>query len=111
MSNRSAVLLLTSLGLVAGVTAPAEQVALVATGTVMKKSADTLVVRTHDHGHMITFSLARDTGLPDGLAVGKHIEIDYHANGSTGQTADRITLIAPRATGRVPTSDPGTDDQ
>jgi hypothetical protein len=110
MSNRAAVLL-TSLGLVAAVTATAEQVPLVATGTVMKKSAETLVVRTHDHGHTIIFNLGRDTGLPDGLAVGKHIEIDYHANGSTGQTADRITLIAPRATGRVPTSEPGTDDQ
>jgi len=110
MSNRAAVLL-TSLGLVVGVTAAAEQVPLVATGTVMKKTADTVVVRTHDHGHQITFNLDRDTALPDGLAVGKHIEIHYHANGSTGQTADRITLIAPRATGRVPTSGPGTDDQ
>jgi hypothetical protein len=109
MSNRASVILLTSLGLVAGVTATAEQVALVATGTVMKKTADAVVVRTHDHGHTVTFKLDRDTALPDGLAVGKHIEIDYHANGATGQTADRIMLIAPRATGRVPTSapDPG----
>jgi hypothetical protein len=102
--------MLTALGLVAGVVASAENVPLVATGTVMKKSGDVLVVRTHDHGHTISFNLDRDSALPDGLAVGKHVEIDYHANGSTGQTADRITLIAPRATGRVPTSAPGSSN-
>lgn len=107
MRNR-VVLMLTALGMVAGITTSAEQVPYVATGTVMKKTADKLVLRTHDHGHVITFDLSRDTRLPDGVAVGKHVEIDYHANGPTGQTADKVELIAPRATGRVPTQDPGT---
>jgi hypothetical protein len=107
MRNR-VVLMLTALGMVAGLTASAEQVPLVATGTVVKKTADKLVVRTHDHGHVITFDVGRDTQLPDALAVGKHVEVDYHANGSTGQTADKVELIAPRATGRVPTRDPGS---
>ncbi len=104
------VLMLTALGLVAGITSSAEQVPLVATGTVVKKTADQLVVRTHDHGHLITFDLEKDTQLPDDVAVGKHVEIDYHSNGATGQTADKVELIAPRATGRGPTRDPGTRD-
>jgi hypothetical protein len=109
MRNR-VVLMLTALGMVAGITTSAEQVPLVATGTVVKKTADKLVVRTHDHGHTISFDLDRETQLPDSVAVGKHVEVDYHANGATGQTADKVELIAPRATGRVPTRDPGSPE-
>jgi hypothetical protein len=68
---------------------------LVATGTVMSKSADALVVRTADHGHRITFEVDRRTVLPEGLAVGRHVRVVYRANGPEGQTAERVTLVGP----------------
>jgi hypothetical protein len=58
------VLMLTALGLVAGITSSAEQVPLLATGTVVKKTADQLVVRTHDHGHLITSTWRRTRSCP-----------------------------------------------
>lgn len=66
---------------------------LVATGTVMSKTADSLVVRTADHGHRIIFAVDRSTVLPEGLATGRHVRVVYRANGSTGQTAERVTLV------------------
>jgi hypothetical protein len=68
-------------------------VELVATGTVMSKSADALVVRTDDHGHRITFVVDRSTVLPEGLATGRRVRVVYRANGSSGQTAERVTLV------------------
>lgn len=68
-------------------------VELVATGTVMSKSADALVVRTDDHGHRITFVVDRSTVLPEGLATGRRVRVVYRANGSTGQTAEHVTLV------------------
>jgi hypothetical protein len=96
MKNRGAVLLLTALGFAAGVAAPAEPVALIAWGTVLKKDANSLVIRTDDHGHRIAFDISGQTVVPEGLAVGRHVQIDYHANGPTGQTADRVTLVEAR---------------
>lgn len=92
MRNRVSVLLLTALGFAVGVPALAEPIALVAYGKVIKKRPDAIVIRTDDHGHSISFDVGRQTALPEGLAVGQHVEIDYHANGTTGQTADRVTL-------------------
>jgi hypothetical protein len=71
---------------------------LVATGTLISKSVDSLVVRTDDHHHRITFVIDRSTVLPDGLADGRHVRVVYRANGSTGQTAERVTLT-PKPTG------------
>lgn len=68
-------------------------VELVATGTVMSKTADSLVVRTDDHGHRISFVIDRSTVLPEGLAVGRRIRVVYRANGSEGQTAERVTFV------------------
>jgi hypothetical protein len=66
---------------------------LVATGKVVAKTSDSLVVRTDDHGHRITFDVESRTALPDGLAVGRHVRVLYRANGSTGQTAERVSLL------------------
>jgi hypothetical protein len=66
---------------------------LVATGTVVSRSADSLVVRTDDHGHRISFVVDRGTVLPDGLAAGRRVRVLYRANGSEGQTAERVTLV------------------
>jgi len=66
---------------------------LVATGKVVAKTSDSLVVRTDDHGHRITFDIDRSTALPDGLAVGKRVRVQYRANGSTGQTAERVSVL------------------
>jgi hypothetical protein len=66
---------------------------LVATGKVVSKTSDSLVVRTDDHGHRITFDIDRSTALPDGVAVGKRVRVLYRANGSTGQTAERVSLL------------------
>jgi hypothetical protein len=96
MRNVAAVLL-TALGMAAGVQTSAESIALIATGTIVSKAADALVVRTDDHGHRITFGVDGKTVLPDGLAVGRHVRIVYHATGTTGQTADEVTLV-----GRAP---------
>jgi hypothetical protein len=68
-------------------------VELVATGKIVAKSAESLVVHTDDHGHRITFVVDRSTALPDGLSVGSHVRVVYRANGSTGQTAERVSLI------------------
>ena len=65
---------------------------LVATGKVVATSAEALVVRTDDHGHRISFVVDRSTALPDGLAVGRHVRVVYRANGSTGQTAEKVVL-------------------
>ena len=97
MTRRSAVIVLTTLGFSAGVSGWAEQVKLVATGTVVEKKSDRLVIKTADHGHRITFEIDRTTSLPDGLGAGKQVQIDYRANGSTGQTAERVTVVERRA--------------
>jgi hypothetical protein len=90
-----AVALLAGPGLAAA--APGEVVKggvdLVATGKVVAKSSDSLVVRTDDHGHRIVFDVDRNTALPDGLAVGRHVRVLYRANGSTGQTAERVSFL------------------
>jgi hypothetical protein len=101
MRNRVAVLsLAVAVALLAGpgraAAAPSEVVKggveLVAAGTVVAKSADSLVVRTDDHGHRITFVVDSSTRLPGGLAVGSRVRVVYRANGATGQTAEQVTL-------------------
>jgi hypothetical protein len=66
---------------------------LVATGKVVSKTSDKLVLRTDDHGHKITFDVDNRTALPDGLAVGRHVRVEYRANGSTGQTAEQVSVV------------------
>jgi hypothetical protein len=68
---------------------------LVATGTVVSKKANTLVVSTEDHHHRIAFDIDRSTVLPDGLAVGQKVHIVYRPNGPTGQTAEKVTVLEP----------------
>jgi len=72
-------------------------VPFVATGKVVAKGADSLAIRTDDHGHRIVFVVDRSTVLPDALAVGRHVRIVYRANGSTGQTAEQVTLLETKA--------------
>ena len=94
MRNRAAVLpFVVALALAVAAPAPAALVDLVATGTVVSKSADSLVVRTEDHGHRIAFVVDRSSVLPEGVAVGRRVRVVYHALGSTGQAADSVTLI------------------
>jgi len=62
----------------------------VANGTVVAKTADSVVIRTDDHGHKIAFAVDRSTVLPGDLAVGRHVRVVYHPTGSTGQTADTV---------------------
>ena len=95
MKNRVAVTapLLVALSLALGTLASAAPIELIATGTVVSKSADSLVVKTDDHGHRISFVVDRSTVLPEGLAAGRHVRIVYHAMGSTGQTAERVTFV------------------
>ena len=102
MRNRVAVLpIVLAVALVAGpglaAAAPGEVVKggvdLVATGKVVAKTSDSLVVRTDDHGHRIAFDIDRSTALPDGLAVGRHVRVQYRANGSTGQTAEQVSIL------------------
>ena len=73
---------------------------LVATGKVVKKTSDSLVVRTTDHGHKITFAVDRGTVLPEDLAVGRHVRVVYHPTGSRGQAADKVTLTNPQRASR-----------
>ena len=98
MRNRVAVLpLVSALVLALAATAVATPIELIATGTVLSKKVDSLVVRTDDHGHSIMFVVDRSTALPDGLKVGSHVRIVYRANGSTGQTAEKVTLLETKA--------------
>jgi len=73
---------------------------LVATGKVVSKSSDSLVIRTDDHSHKITFAVDRSTVVPDDLAAGRNVRVVYHATGSTGQTADKVTITAPQRASR-----------
>lgn len=73
---------------------------LVATGKIVAKGPDSLVVRTDDHGHRIAFAVDRTSVLPEGLAVGTHVRVVYHALGSTGQAADEVTVTPSRQAGR-----------
>ena len=72
----------------------------VADGKVVSKKNDKLVVRTDDHGHTITFALDPSTVLPDQLAPGRHVHIVYHPQGSTGQTADAVSVTPPQTASR-----------
>jgi hypothetical protein len=89
-------ILLSSAALIAAVAGPssAESVPLQATGTVVSRTNETLVVRTDDHGHTVAFAVDRSTVLPASLAVGQRVRVVYHANGAAGQTADTVTLVA-----------------
>jgi hypothetical protein len=98
--QRGAVIVLTALGFAASVASFGAPVKLVATGTVVQKQSDKLVIRTDDHGHKITFEIDRSTSLPDALGAGKHVQIEYRADGSTGQTAERVTLVERRTESR-----------
>ena len=73
---------------------------LVATGKVVAKTSDSLVIRTDDHGHKITFDVDRSTVLPEDLAVGGHVRVVYHPTGSTGQAADDVTVTKSKTASR-----------
>lgn len=101
MRNRFALpALVVSIALLAGpglaAAAPGEVVDggvdLVAEGKIVKKDDGSLVVRTDDHGHKIEFTIDKSTTVPDDLAVGKHVSVLYHATGTHGQTADKVTV-------------------
>lgn len=87
-----------------GAAAPSEVVnggvPYVANGTVVAKTADSVVIRTDDHGHKITFAVDRSTVLPGDITVGRHVRIVYHPMGATGQTADTVAIAPPQTTGR-----------
>ncbi|MFN8093361.1 MAG: hypothetical protein U0599_14295 [Vicinamibacteria bacterium] len=65
------------------------------TGTVVSRSASSLVVRIDDHRHRIAFDVDAATALPEGLAAGARVSVVYHPTGSVGQKADRVTILSP----------------
>lgn len=71
-----------------------------ASGKVVARSADQLVIRTDDHGHKIAFAVDRSTVLPDDLAIGRHVRVVYHPLGSTGQAADKVQVTTPQSASR-----------
>jgi hypothetical protein len=73
---------------------------LVATGKVVARSSEELVVRTDDHGHKIEFVIDRSSEVPDEVVVGEHVRVVYHATGSTGQTADKVTITPAKKASR-----------
>lgn len=75
-------------------------VPFVANGTVVAKTADSVVVRTDDHGHKVTFAVDRNTVLPGDITVGKHVRIVYRPMGATGQTADTVAMAPPQTASR-----------
>jgi len=75
-------------------------VPFVATGTVISKTPDSLVVKTDDHGHKVAFVIDRSTVLPSEVAVGRHVRVVYHPTGSTGQIADTVAVSAPQTASR-----------
>jgi hypothetical protein len=80
--------------------APADPFALMAIGTVVSRSQDKLVIRTDDHGHRISFDLATAAVVPEGVRAGSRVRVDYTATGSTGQRADKVTVVEGRPTRR-----------
>jgi hypothetical protein len=108
MKNRSAViscaalavLALSSLAFASAGEVVKSGIAFVATGTLISRTPDELVVRTDDHGHKVAFVIDRSTVLPDELMVGRHVRIVYHPAGSIGQTADTVAVSAPQTASR-----------
>jgi hypothetical protein len=106
MRNRVAVLSVAFAFALAGLgaAAPSEVVnggvPYVANGTVVAKTADSVVIRTDDHGHKITFAVDRSTVLPGDIKVGQHVRVVYHPMGATGQTADTVAIAPPQAASR-----------
>ena len=72
----------------------------IANGTVVAKTADSVVIRTDDHGHKVTFAIDRTTALPGDIAVGRHVRVVYHPMGATGQTADTMAIAPPQTASR-----------
>jgi hypothetical protein len=72
----------------------------VANGTVVAKTADSVVIRTDDHGHKVTFAIERTTVLPGDITVGRHVRVVYHPMGATGQTADTMAIAPPQTASR-----------
>jgi nitrate reductase NapAB chaperone NapD len=96
MRNRIAVLaVVVAAAAAATSTIHAQSNEITTTGTVVSKSATSLVVRIDDHRHRIAFDLDAATKLPDSLAAGQRVSIVYHPTGSTGQKADTVTRIEP----------------
>ena len=99
MKNRvAAVSSLLALTLVGSVVAQVPQVVdgpdLVATGTVLSVGNTSMAIRTQDHGHAISFVVSTTTVMPtSGVAVGSRVRVAYHAVGTTGQVADKVTLL------------------
>jgi hypothetical protein len=106
MRNRVAVLSVAFAFAFAGLAtaAPSEVVnggiPFVANGTVVAKTADSVVIRTDDHGHKITFAVDRSTVLPGDFTVGRHVRVVYHPMGATGQTADTVAMAPPQTASR-----------
>ncbi len=62
-------------------------------GTVLSSGRDTLVIRTDDHGHRMSFDVGTATSLPEGLRRGAHVSVTYHPLGPTGQAADEVHVV------------------
>ena len=99
MKNRvAAVSSLVALTLVGPAFAQVPQVVdgpdLVAIGTVLSVGNTSMAIRTQDHGHAISFVVSTTTVMPtSGVAVGSRVRVAYHAVGTTGQVADKVTLL------------------
>jgi hypothetical protein len=106
MRNRVAVLTVAFAVALAGLgaAAPSEVVnggvPFVANGTVVAKTADSVVIRTDDHGHRVTFAVDRSTVLPGDITVGRHVRVVYHPLGATGQTAETVATAPPKTASR-----------
>jgi hypothetical protein len=66
---------------------------LVAAGRVISVGNTSMAIQTQDHGHAISFIVSTTTVMPTLLAVGSRVRVAYHAVGTTGQVADKVTLL------------------
>jgi hypothetical protein len=93
----AAVSSLLALTLVGPVVAQGPQVVdgpdLVATGKVISVGNTSMAIQTEDHGHAISFLVTTTTVMPTLVSVGSRVRVAYHAIGTTGQMADRVTLL------------------
>ena len=93
----AAVSSLLALTLVGPVVAQVPQVVdgpdLVAIGTVISVGNTSMAIKTQDHGHAISFIVSTTTVMPTSVPLGSRVRVAYHAIGTTGQVADKVTLL------------------
>jgi hypothetical protein len=78
---------------------------LTATGKVLSTGNASLVIRTAEHGHAMTFMVSTTTLMPPALAAGSRVTVHYRPLGTTAQIAERVVLLGAEPVSAGPLGD------